>query len=531
MRLRIFLTLLCATLSATAQLATNTRPLSLEEAVTLALEHNFDLKIKRYNPQIALYNLRAVYGSYDPTLFLSGEHDYNLSPGGIDSQGRPFGGTETKIDRFSAGLQGLLPWGMTYNINGSMADQYGTRPSTIINSNSVSVITNSFVDINTGNTVSYASTNYGTSIGRSPFETTSGSAEYFQLRQPLLKNFWIDSTRLQIYLSKRNVKISELELRAQFISTITAVEKAYYDLIFQEENVKVQEKALELADQLLLENKKRVEVGTLAPLDEKQSAAQVSSSRAEVIAARGARDTQQRLLKNLLSDDYSKWKDVTIVPTDKLLALSKTFDLQESWERGFHLRPDLLQARLALEKQGYVIRFQKNQLFPELDAVGTYGFNSSSREFSGAFDQLRGGDFPFYSFGGQLTFPLSNTGARNNYRAAKAANEQIALQFKQLEQTVMVEIEDAIAAAKTSFQRADATHEARLYAEAALDAEQKKLQSGKSTSFVVLQLQKDVTSARSAEIAALADYNKSLAELEKQEGSTLDRNKIDINAK
>jgi outer membrane protein TolC len=130
--------------------------------------------------------------------------------------------------------------------------------------------------------------------------------------------------------------------------------------------------------------------------------------------------------------------------------------------------------------------------------------------------------------GAQLTFPLGNTGARNSYKSAKVTREQLGLQLKQLQQATLIKIENAMAVAQTSFQRVSATREARLYAEAALEAEQTKLEKGKSTSFVVLQLQKDLTTARSAEIRALADYNIALARLAQNEGSTLDRRKINL---
>jgi len=195
------------------------------------------------------------------------------------------------------------------------------------------------------------------------------------------------------------------------------------------------------------------------------------------------------------------------------------------------LRPDLLQAKLSLEKQGYVVRFQKNQLFPQLDLFGTYGFNASSSEYSGAFDQFQRGNSPFYSAGAQVTVPMGNTAARNNYKAAKANKAQIALQLKQLQQTVLVQIENAIAVAVTSFERVKATKEASRYAQEALEAEQKKLENGKSTNFEVLQLQKNLTAARSAEIRALADYNIALAELALNEGTTLERRHVTLEVK
>ena len=241
--------------------------------------------------------------------------------------------------------------------------------------------------------------------------------------------------------------------------------------------------------------------------------------------------TQQRVLKSLLSDDYSKWEKVSIQPAEALVAVSQDLNLQESWRKGLTLRPDLVQQKISLEKQGIIIKYQKNQLLPQLDVIGTYGFNASSGGYGGTFDQLGNGSYPFWSVGGQMTIPLTQTSARNNYKSAKVTKEQIVLQLKQLEQGILIQIENAMAVARTSYQQVNATREARIYAEAALDAEQKKLESGKSTSFVVLQLQKNLTSASSSELRALADYNIALAQLALNEGSTLDHRRVTLQVK
>ncbi len=532
-RSRILVLVLCLA-GAVAQPANAQKPreLSLEECITIALQHNFSVRIARYNPDLARYALSASYGNYDPEFFFKGEHDYNLSPGGVDSQGRSFSGTETEADRFQSSIQGLLPWGLTYNLGTSVADQTGNRPSSTIDPTSATVVTNSFVDINTGNTISYLSTNFSSVAIRSPFETTAGTVGFFTLQQPLLKNFWIDSTRLQIFINKQQLKAKEFDLRAQFMATITDVERAYYNLIFAQENVKVQQKAVELAERLVAENKRRVEVGALAPLDEKQAESQAAASRADLLGALGDQGTAERVLKNLLSDDYkNSWQDLSLMPTEKLVALPERFDLQESWRTGLAQRPDFLALKLGLTEQDYRVRFQKNQLFPQVDLIGSYGYNASGQEYSDAFGQFRRGDNPFYSFGAQLTIPLSQQTTRNNLKSARAGREQLSLQVKQLEQSILVSIEDAIAGANTSFGRVGATREARLYAEAALDAEQKKLESGKSTSFEVLRLQRDLTSARSTEIRALADYNIALAVVAFNEGRTLERRKVDLKTK
>jgi outer membrane protein len=502
------------------------RNLALEDCLELALKHNLNLQIQRLDPQIARYSLSAAYGAYDPAFNISGEHTYSLSPGGIDPQGRTFVGNETESDAFRSGFSGLLPWGLNYSLGGSIADVYGTRPGFIPDLTQPEVFTNNFVDINTGQTVSFVGTNYATMPRRTPFGTASGTVGFLELRQPLLRDFLTDSTRLQIFLNRRNVQTSELELRMQVMTIVTIVEEAYYNLMFAQDNVRVQQAALELADRLLAENRKRVEVGALAPLDEMQAESQAAGRRADLLAAQGTEDTQQRVLKSLLSDDYSQWQDVIIKPTANLVAVPQRFDLQESWRNGLTKRPDLAQQKIAMERQGYIIRYQRNQVLPRVDLVGTYGYRAAGDEFAGAFEQLGRGDYPFWSYGAELRMPLMQTTARNTLRSAKATGEQIALQLKQMEQNILIRIENAIANAQTAFQRVAATREARIYAQSALEAEQKKLESGKSTSFEVLSLQRDLTAARSAEIRALADYNIALAQISLNEGTTLERRNV-----
>jgi outer membrane protein TolC len=501
--MRLFGTLLAlvggaAATSALADTTTN-RNLSLNECVQIAIQHNFDVEIHRLNPELSRLSLRIAYAPYDPTFSISGEHDFNQSPGGIDAQGRRYSGVQTDDNQGSTSFSGLLPWGLNWSLGGGISDTWGTQPG----------------------------------VGK--FETASASGgfgEGLQLSQPLLKNSWIDNTRLQIFLAKKTLKNSELDFRLQVMNSIFAVEQAYYNLIYAQDNVGVQKLALELAERLLAENKKRVEVGALAPLDEKQAESQVATSQAGVLSAESDRDTQQRALKNLLSDDYSQWQNTVIKPTEALLAIPETFNLQESWRRGMSLRPDLLQYKLTIEKQGFTIRYWKNQLLPEMDLFGDYGYQASvssstnGADMSAALDQLRGRDNPFWTVGARMNLPLGNINARHNYRSAKVTLEQANLQLKQFQQRILISIENDVAVAQTDFLRARATREARIYAAAALDAEQKKLDNGKSTSFTVLQLQSNLTTAQSAEIRALADYNIALAQLALDEGTTLERRHV-----
>ncbi|HLP77813.1 MAG TPA: TolC family protein, partial [Candidatus Paceibacterota bacterium] len=224
------------------------------------------------------------------------------------------------------------------------------------------------------------------------------------------------------------------------------------------------------------------------------------------------------------------WASIAIQPTDKLLALPQQYDLQESWKKGLAQNPRyrIEQAQLNVEKNVQTVRYHRNQLFPALDLVGAVGYSASSKEYSGAFSQIEDRQNPNWGFGAQISVPLSMTAQRNNLKSAKAIKEQSDLQLKQQQQNTLVQIETDIANAKSYFESVQATREARLYREAALEAEQTRLEHGKSTSYTVLQVQRDLTQARSDEISALANYNIWLSTLAYDEGSALERRKIDL---
>lgn len=474
------------------------RAMSLADCIQEALTHNLDVQIQRYNPQISLFNLNSAYAGYDPTFNFSGEHRYNNSGAAFQNNQR-VAGSQYNSDTYASSFNGGTPWGMTYQLGGNVSSTAGKNPISG---------TNLFV----------------------PIQNSSGLVG-LSLTQPLLKNFWIDSTRLNIRVSKNRLQYSEQGVRSQIITSITDVENAYYELIYAQENVKVQQEALDLAQTQLDQDKQRVQIGSMSPLDVQQDESQVATSRANLISAENALSIAENALKNLLTDDYVQWHSTEIQPTATLSASLQLFDLQDSWNKGMTQRPDLLQSRLNVEAQGIQLKYYKNQLYPALDLIGSYGFNGAGGQFNDTFNQFNQADRAFYTYGAQLSMPLSNVGPRNQLKAGKVSLKQLLLQLKQLEQGVMVQIDNAVKAAQSSYQSVEATRQARIYAEAALDAEQKKYAVGKSTTFTVLQLQSNLTAARSQEIRALADYNKALATLAAEEGSTLDRNNINLEIK
>ena len=202
------------------------RPLSLNDCFHIALEHNFDVKIARYNPEIQSHNLSAAYGAYEPVGSMLASRNYSETPGGLNVQNRPYVGTTAYEDTFMPGIAGILPTGLNYNFGGTLTGTTGTGPS------------GSFVN-------------------------DSGQASV-SVTQPLLRNLWIDSPRETIQVNKKALKISQLALRWQIMSSVTTVELAYYNLILAQEQVKVQEQAFQLAQRLVNESKAKVAAGAMA---------------------------------------------------------------------------------------------------------------------------------------------------------------------------------------------------------------------------------------------------------------------------
>ena len=489
----------CAAASAQTNTA-QVKKLSLDDCVQSALEKNLDMRIARYNPPMSLADLQAAYAGYTPSFTVGGTHGFSESGGGFNPSIGTVPSTTTDQNSFNSGLSGVSPWGLNYNLKGNIQEAFGQGAQGALSA---------------------------------PFDTSSGSAS-ISLSQPLLKNFWIDSTRLNIKVAKNRVKYTELGLKQTIMTIVTTVEQAYYDLIYARENVTVQEKAVELAAQLVAENKKRVEVGSLAPLDEQQAEAQEAASRATWIAAKGTLVTQQNTVKQLITDNYTAMEPAELQPTAPLTAPVQVFDRQISWSKGLAERPDLLQAKLDIERQGITLKYNYNQLFPELDVQGGYGYAGGGMgisEYSQVLDQIASRQQPSWSFGGQMTYPIGNVGARATYKKSKMAMEQLVLTLKKLEQTIIITIDNDIVQAKSSYQQVAATRAAREYAAAALDAEQKKLENGKSTTYTVLQMQRDLTTARGNEIQALDNYNKALSQLSLDEGTTLQRLGINLEVK
>ena len=464
---------------------------SSDELIRIALTNNLSILMSQIQPQIDQLSLNGLYGAYEPNLTATATHAYNSSPGGFQQTGSGLvfsSNIISQVNSYTPGLAGVAPWGLSYTFSGPLQEQ--------------------------------------NIVGAPDFYQSYPSV---QLSQPLLKNFWIDNNRYQISLSKATLKIDQLALLNQIMTVVNNMKAAYYTLISDRELVGVQEIAVKLAEETWHEDEQRVRAGALAPLDEKQAESQAASARSDLLTAQATLAVQENVIKSLLGLRRSDWTGTPPEPAERILvAVPEHPDVRECWRIAFEKRPDMLQAKLKAQAQHVLIKLDFNQMFPELDLIGGYGRSATTLTFDSNLDAIRQGTNPNYSFGAMLTIPLGNTSARSKYKADKAALQQLLLQIKQVELNIIPAIDNDVTKLRTDLLRVDSTRQARTYAEEALQAEQTKLEHGKSTSFVVLQLQQTLTSRRSDEIQALANYNIDLDQLAFDEGTILERNHIDL---
>lgn len=484
--------------------AAKTRVVTLDECIQMALKHNFVIKINEFTPQLVGYDLSGAYGAYDPRFTVSGDHRKSTTEGGTDDLGRLIPNSERESDTIASSISGVLPTGMSYELAGDFSHTDGSSRGF-------------------------------------PFEEYNGSVGAFNLQQPFLRDFWIDNTRRGIAVLKKDLQISELAFRFTVMDVVTQVELSYREYMFALTNIVVAEDALKLAERSVYEVKKKVEVGQLAELEQKSADAEVQRARAELISANYNAQLQENTLKGLITDNYAELHPIRLLPAEKLSAQPVVIDLGSTWFEALQKRPDYKQQLLQLDKANITLKYTRNQLFPYLNAFGSYGLNGFAdatrttntflhpQNYSDVLEDIRRRTTPQHSYGLSLSFPLTFRAERMANKTAKVNKQQEEIRVKQLENGILIEIDNAVNRVKSAFEAISATRQARVFAEAALDAEQKKFENGKSTTFNVLQFQRDLTAARRDEIRSLVDYSQALADLEFRKGTTLENRGISIN--
>jgi outer membrane protein TolC len=311
--------------------------------------------------------------------------------------------------------------------------------------------------------------------------------------------------------------------------------------VFQIENLKVQEDSLDLAKDFYDIEKARVDVGIKAPLDLAQAEASVASREEAVIVAESAvRDAEDRLKQLMdLPADSELWA-YPVIPKDRPEVKETDVSLEGSIEEAMENRPEIKVAKYGIESDEIRLEYSKNQLKPELNLNASYGLaglggtllerqtvggpviNEVPGGYVDALEQVFTGDFRNWSLGVALVIPIKNRYAESQHLTRRLTLQQDKDNLKNLEAQVIQEVRRAVRKLETDIKRVRVARVARELEEKKLDAEQKKYEHGLSTSFEVLEFQTDVTRARSEEIRAITDFNRSSAALEQAQGTILD---------
>lgn len=544
--------------------------LSLQDSIALALENNLDIALQRYGPQIADANiLRAKAGGFlrgvnasvtagptSATQASSAQTGINQSAAQQAASVQTTGNilvsqTGSAIPSLDPSLQGFMRW------------QHQTTPQ----SSAFITGTNSFIQRNdignfqytqgflTGSTVTfgYSGTAISSNNRSADFNPSTQGSASFNLTQHLLQGFGIAVNSRQIHIAKNQRELSDLVFKQQVIETVAAVMNLYWDLVAFNEDVRVKREALATSDRLYNDNKKQVEVGTLAPIEIVRAEAEVASRQQDLTISETQVLQQETILKNALSKNgvaSPSVAEASIVPTDhmQMPATEPIQPLQDLMANALRARPELSQNRIQVEDQKISIKGSKSALLPTLDLVASLANNGLAGQpsnlppvfptsphtgnpfFIGGtstlLSQVFARNFPDYGIGFNLNIPLRNRSAQADITTDELTLRQQEIGLKRLENQVRVEVQNAVIGVQQARARYQAAQKARVLQEQTVDAEQKKYELGASTIYNVILTQRDLAQAQSNAVAALSAYSKARVEFDRATGQTLDRNNI-----
>ena len=485
------------TASAQSSPVPQVRRLSVDEAVRTAIENNLGVQVARIDPLIEDLGVGVARGAWSPTITSAVLATSADTPNNSFLSGAQ--GTKTSDARFStnAGITQLLPWGGSYSVGWD-----GVRSTT----------TNLF----------------------SNFSPQLRSSLALNIRQPLLRGFSIDSNRQQLLVSQKNREIADVTLRQEVTATTRTVRHAYWDLAYAIASLDVQRQSLDLAQQSLRNTRARVEIGTTPPIDVVEAEAEVATREEAVILAEAqiesAQDTLRALMYNPASPDF--WT-IRIQPEELPPFQATVVDTDAAVRNALERRTDLQQTQRTLEATDVNLRFFRNQTLPEVTASLDYGLTGlggtqfvrgagfpgpvigqSERSFGSVLGDLFRNDFPSWTAALNVSYPLGASQPEANLSRARLqySQGQARLRDQQLQVTTQVRL--AARQVQTNQRRVETTRVSRELSERRLDAEERKLAAGTTTSFFVFQAQRDLSQARNNELRAILDYHRSIVDLQ-----------------
>ncbi len=513
------------------------RPLSIADAVALALANNTNLQISRLGPLGARTQVRLAQSVFDPKVFADAAYDRQRSPSGAFlAPQRPL--TPIELQTFGPTLALLgPPYSTTHNVNvnggvGKLLLSGGQMSLAWHNNRLTS--NSPFVNLDPQYTTNFA----------------------LSLNQPLLRDFGLSFTTLQVRIARTAEQSALKQYEADIANTITQVEQAYWALVLAKENVTVQEQGLALAKELQRQNEGKFNVGAAPRTAVLEAETEVARREANLIQAKNARTTSRDTLRAVINADNTETSSLLVVePADSPTVEPYTIDLDRSLSAALEHRPELAAAKLNVQGTGMQLKAAENQLLPRLNAVGSVGTNGLSggqrvlqlasptpgaqpltlvNPFSGPYDSALngavGGALYSYSAGVTVEVPLDNAQARANYAAGRVDLERARLGLQQLQENVTLEVKRAVSNLETDLKSIDATRIARELAEENVRNQQARYDVGLATTKDLLDFQDRLTQARAAEIQALTTYRSDLAELRRVEGSLLEAHRVVVTA-
>lgn len=380
----------------------------------------------------------------------------------------------------------------------------------------------------------------------------------FTFTQPLLRGFGIGVTNRYIRIARNNRKVTDYVFQQQVIATVSAIVRLYWDLVSLREDVDVRKKAQASAGQLLEDTKNQMQAGTAAAIDVVRAQAELARRKRDISVSESLVRQQEVVLKEFLSRSRLDpvIRAAQIVPTDRVRipAQEPVEPLDDLVERALRNRPDLAQARLQLTNSEITLKGSKSALLPALDLYATAQNNGLAGNpdgvavlpggnplignspgdplltggFGGATSQLFNRNFPDYGVGVKLSIPIRNRGARADVIRDQLTVRQQQVRLQQLEKQVRIEVTNALIAVQQARDTWEATNQERILGEQTLQAEREKMDVGASTSFYVIQFQRDLAAAQSAEVSSLGSYVKARAALQRALGTTLSDYNIEL---
>jgi outer membrane protein TolC len=477
--------------------------LTLDEAVALALEHNLEIAVERLNPQTFDLQIAGVRALYKPVLSsIVGQNNVTQLP-----TNQLVGTQAVQNDQttFNFGGTQLVPWG-----GGSVTLGFNNRRQ------------DSTSSFNTFN----------------PQYNSTFSALFVQ---PLLRNLRTDSTRTQLRITAINRDVSELQLRSTITNTLADVRNAYWDHVYAVDALQVARRSLELARKLLEDNRIRVEVGTLAPIDVVQAEAEVASRLQEEAQAEATARIAELALKRLIVSgaDDPRWR-ARLRPVDRPPFAPAPIDLDAALRHALDARLDLAQSRKQLQANDLSLKLLGNQRLPAADVSASYGLQGIGGArlirdsnlggqvvdtipggYGDALRLLRDRDYPQWNLSLSLSYPIGGSLADANYARARITVRQTQAQIKALELQIATDVTEAALLVESNQKRVEAARAARELAQRRLEAETSKFEVGLSTNFFVVQAQRDLAAAENIELRTRLDYQKSLVDFDRVQETSL----------